>query len=105
MKVTLEFEIELKVIFRERDKWRIPVLAIPTLHVCPAGKGLGRDLLVIIAQMAERMECECAAIFVEPKDFEFYRKCNWFITDVERLGKYLVLSKAFKADLKLTETW
>lgn len=105
MKITLEFTIELKEIFRAKDQWRVPILAVTYLHVCPAGKGLGRDLLTIISQMAERMECECAAIWAESKDFGFYEKCGWFVSKVEKLGKYLVLSKQFKADALLTEAW
>jgi len=105
MKVEIKFTIELKVLFRNPDTWRLPVLAVTYFHVCPAGKGLGRDTLETIVKMADRMECECAGIWVEEKDIEFYKKCGWYDTGVEQCDKHLILSKVVDVNEQYTEKW
>jgi len=105
MKVAIKFDIDLKVLFRNPDDWRVPVLGLTYFHVCPAGKGLGRDALTILTQMAERMDCECVVTYIgDEKDLEFYQKCGWFVKEKVN-GKYLVSSKDISFNESLSERW
>ena len=104
MKVIIKFNTELKRVFRAGDEWRVPVLGVTYLHVCPDGKGIGRETLGILKRMAERMELACAVYYADSKTIEFFKACNWHVREKVN-GKYLVTSEQIDINESLTERW